>query len=181
MQLAFNEAKAAQIAAVLLKLRGGPMSYVKLIKLMYLVDRAALLRWGRPISSDSYVSMNKGPVLSKTYDLLTDGVQPGTPCVWGEFISPPENYEVALLKDAPTDELSPIELDLIGEIFAEHGRKTRWEIVEWMHDNLPEWTNPEGTSVPIGYRDILRAGKKSEVEIAAIEDELTHLANLVIR
>ena len=176
MQVPFNEAKATQTAALLLRLRGAPMSYMKLIKLMYLVDREALLRWGRPISTDSYVSMNKGPVLSKTYDLITDGIAPGTDSVWAQFISAPANREVSLLKETPTEELSRAEQELIQEVFAHHGRKSRWEIVDWMHDNLPEWTNPEGTSIPITYGDILRAGKKSEVEIAAIEDELKHLA-----
>jgi uncharacterized phage-associated protein len=183
MHLQFNEAKATQVAALLLRLRGARMSYMKLMKLMYLVDREALLRWGRPVSTDTYVSMNRGPVLSKTYDLITDGVQPGSPSVWAESISAAQNYEVGLLKDVPTDELSRVERDLIEEVFARYGRMSRWEIVEWMHANLPEWTNPEGTSVPIEFKDILRAGKKSEVEIAAIEDELRHLAfvSLVIR
>ena len=44
MKLRFNEAKAAQAAARLLKLRGGRMSFLKLIKLLYIVDREALLR-----------------------------------------------------------------------------------------------------------------------------------------
>lgn len=183
MQPQFNEAKATQVAASLLRLRGAPMSYMKLIKLMYLVDREALLRWGRPVSTDTYVSMNRGPVLSKTYDLITDGAQPGSESAWSESISVPQNYEVSLLKDVPTDELSKAERLLIEEIFAHFGRMSRWELVEWMHANLPEWTNPEGTSIPIEIADILRAGKKSEVEIAAIEDELRHLAviGLVIR
>jgi uncharacterized phage-associated protein len=176
MRLRFNEAKATQLAGALLSLRGGSMSYLKLIKLMYLVDREALLRWGRPVSTDSYVSMNKGPVLSATYDLMTDGPTPGTKSVWAEFISAPENYNVRLLKDPLTDELSRAEKQLIEDIFAQHGKKSRWEIVDWMHENLREWTNPEGTSLPIEMRDILVAGHKSQVEIAAIEDELRHLA-----
>ena len=32
------------------------MSYMKLIKLLYLADREALARWGRPITTDQYVS-----------------------------------------------------------------------------------------------------------------------------
>ena len=39
-------------------MRGGKMSYMKLLKLLYLVDREALLRWGRPVSTDRYVSMD---------------------------------------------------------------------------------------------------------------------------
>ena len=34
------------------------MSYMKLLKLLHLVDREALLRWGRPVSTDRYVSMD---------------------------------------------------------------------------------------------------------------------------
>jgi len=57
MKPGFNEAKATQAAALLLKLRGGRMNYMKLIKLLYLVDRTALIRWGRPVTFDSYCSM----------------------------------------------------------------------------------------------------------------------------
>jgi uncharacterized phage-associated protein len=70
MKLLFNEAKATQAAARLLKLRGGSMSYIKLMKLLYLADREALIRWGRPITTDRYVSMDNGPVLSRIYNLI---------------------------------------------------------------------------------------------------------------
>jgi len=72
VHLPFNERKATEAAARLLKLRGGTMSYMKLIKLLYLADREALLRWGRPISTDRYVSMDRGPVLSHVLNLVTD-------------------------------------------------------------------------------------------------------------
>ena len=53
------------------------MSYMKLIKLLYLADREALLRWGRPITFDAYVSMDRGPVLSSVLDLINGGTAPG--------------------------------------------------------------------------------------------------------
>ncbi len=71
MRLRFNERKATQAAAHLLKLRGGEMSFMKLINLLYLADRSALLQWVRPITTDSYVSMDRGPVLSRVLDLAT--------------------------------------------------------------------------------------------------------------
>jgi hypothetical protein len=52
MVLRFNERRATEAAARFLKLRGGKMSYLKLIKLLYLLDREALLRWGRPVTTD---------------------------------------------------------------------------------------------------------------------------------
>ena len=48
-------------AARLLKLHGAAMPYLKLIKLLYLADRQALLELGRPISCDLFVSMPHGP------------------------------------------------------------------------------------------------------------------------
>jgi uncharacterized phage-associated protein len=69
VRLRFNEAKATEAACLLLRLRGGKMSYIKLIKLLYLLDRTSLLRWGRPVTTDRYVSMDQGPVVSQVYNL----------------------------------------------------------------------------------------------------------------
>ena len=175
MRLRFNEAKATQAAGRLLQLRGGRMHYLKLIKLLYLVDREALLRWGRPVTTDQFVSMDKGPVVSRIYSLIREEPEPGETSVWRRYISEPQNYEVALLGEAPADELSRAEEDLIAEVFAEHGHKSRWELVRLTHD-LPEWRDPEGSAVPIEYSDILRAAHRTPVEIAAIEAELQGLA-----
>ncbi|MGH9424894.1 MAG: Panacea domain-containing protein [Terriglobia bacterium] len=150
------------------------MSYMKLIKLLYIVDRTALLRWGRPVTTDSHVSMDRGPVLSRVRDLATDGEDPGTPTIWSKHISEPANYEIHLQSQPGRDELSDAEWSLIDEVFKEHGRKSRWELVDWTH-KLPEWKDPHGSAIPITYRDILRAGNKTEVEIAAILDELESL------
>ena len=173
-QLRFNERKATQVAAQFLRLRGGRMSYMKLVKLMYLADREALLRWGRPISTDRYVSRDKGPVLSRTLDLATDGDDPSRPSIWAEQIGEPVSYEVALKADPGSDELSEAEIALLDEIFKIHGRKSRWDLVELTHQ-LPEWVDPEGRAIPLSYRDVLKAGGKSDLEIAAIESELSEL------
>lgn len=175
MRLQFNETKAVQAAAHLLKLRGGRMSYMKLIKLLYLADRTALLGWGRPITTDCYVSMDRGPVLSRVLDLATDGDEPTGPSIWSRYISEPANYEVALKSDPGRDELSDAELNVLEEVFKEHGKKSRWELVDFTH-RLPEWKNPQGGAIPISVRDILKAAGKTEIEIAAIEDELEGLA-----
>jgi uncharacterized phage-associated protein len=151
------------------------MSYMKLIKLLYLADRAALLQWGRPITTDSYVSMDRGPVLSRVLDLATDEELPGHASVWAGHITEPAHYSVRLRKDPGDDELSEAETQLLDQIFQQHGRKTRWELVDLTH-KLPEWKNPQGSAIPIQYRDILKAAGKTDIEIAAVEDELEGLA-----
>lgn len=77
MVLRFNERRATEAAARFRKLRGNRMSYLKLIKLLYLLDREALLRWGRPVTTDRYVSMDNGPVVSRVYDLIREEPAPG--------------------------------------------------------------------------------------------------------
>jgi uncharacterized phage-associated protein len=52
LNLSFDESKATEAAAFLLSRSDQTMNYMKLIKLLYLTDREALIRWGRPISTD---------------------------------------------------------------------------------------------------------------------------------
>ena len=56
-----------------------------------------------------------------------------------------------------------------------YGKMNRWDLVNLSHQ-FPEWRNPEGSALPISYEDILRAGNKSEEDIAATEAELDSLA-----
>lgn len=82
---------------------------------------------------------------------------------------------MTLTAEPSTDELSPAEASLIEEIFEKYGRMRRWDLVDLSH-GLAEWQDPQGSAIPIEYRDILRAGKKTPSEIAAIEAELEALA-----
>lgn len=175
MVLRFNERRATEAAARFLKLRGGRMSYLKLIKMLYFLDREALLRWGRPVTTDRYVSMGNGPVVSRIYDLIREEPAPGTESIWRNYISAPQGWEVALLAEPEPSELSRAEEALIDEIYATYGNMTRWDLVRVSHE-LPEWQDPNGSAIPIQYRDILRAGNKTETEVAAVEAELESLA-----
>jgi uncharacterized phage-associated protein len=174
MHLQFDESKATQVAAYFLQLRGGQMHYVKLIKLMYLADREALLRWGAPITRDRYVSMDNGPVLSRVLNLITeDRAKP----VWSQFISAPlGEYEVRLLQAAPTDLLSRAEENLMREIFEQYGHRNRWDLIHNVMHKLPEWQNPNNSAIPIQIREILKASGESEEEIRAVLRELHSFA-----
>lgn len=159
----FSDRKTTQIVAQLLVRRAAPMSYLKIIKLLYYLDREAFRKWGHPVSYDDFYSMKEGQILSRTLDLVNnDGLPPGEeePTYWQKHISPPANYEVNLLTDeAPDDELSDAEIDLIDEIWNMHGHKTRWELRD-EHHKLPEYV--ETTSrVATSYEMILEKMGKS--------------------
>lgn len=171
MTVLFNEAKATQAAARLLTLRGGRMSCIKLVKLLYLADREALLRLSLPITSDRFVSLDIGPVVGRIYELVRGEPAPNSAHIWRRYISDPDHYEVHLLADPGTSELRARELSLIEEIFEQHGRLDRWSLVEYTRA-LPEWRYPNGSALPIEYRDILKPAGKAEAEISRIEEAL---------
>jgi uncharacterized phage-associated protein len=170
MALRFDEAKATQAAAFFLRLRGGQMHYIKLIKLLYLADREALIRWGLPFTTDRHVSMDNGPVVSRILNLITeDRPKP----VWSEYISAPlGEYEVRLLKEAPRDLLSRAEEKLMTEIFEQYGHLNRWDLIDNVMHKLPEWRNPCGTSIPITIREILEAAGAEDHDIRAVVKEI---------
>jgi len=171
----FNEAKAAQCAAAFLKLsRTGRIDHVKLVRLMYLVDRQALLDWGYPVTTDQFVFTTSGPILTRVNTLITEGSL--TPPTWSEYISQlkgsPPDLEVELrLPDAPTGELSMAEEQLIAQVFSAHSSKTKWQLIEFTK-GLPEWVDPQGSAIPCSYSDLLKANGKTAPEIAAIMEDL---------
>lgn len=171
MRLRFNEAKAAQAAAILLRLRGGRMKYLKLIKLLYISDREALARWGKPITTDHYVSMKEGPVVSNIYNLIGSEPMPSEQSVWHKHIKTVADFDVELVGEPSNDELSQAEEDLLQEVFKAHGHKNRWIIVDETH-KFPEWKNPGTSSIPITYRDVLKAVKHTDEDVSSTLEEL---------
>lgn len=164
----FDEEKVTEAAALLLALRGGQMHYIKLLKLLYIADREAFGEWGIPVSNDNYVSMDNGPVLSQTYNLVKDGGR-----VWSEYISAPfGDYEIKLTGDPPKGKkLSRAEENILRRVFEEHGNKNRWDLVDHVH-KFPEWRNPHGSSITIQVEEILQALNESPESIRAIVSEL---------
>lgn len=163
MVLRFNERRATEAAARFLKLRGGRMSYLKLIKLLYLLDREALLQWGRPVTTDRYIAMDNGPVVSRIYDLIREESAPGADPIWRHYISAPQEWEVTLLAEPETEELSRAEKALIEEIFTKFGSMNRWDLVRISHD-LPEWQDPRGSAIPIQYRTYCAPGTRQRAK-----------------
>lgn len=168
----FNEYKAAQMAAFFLEKRGGRMSHLKLMKLLYLADRESLARFGVPISGDSAVAMPHGPVLSMTLDLM-DGNVSSLRDGWDAWISTKENHEVSLAQPlesrAALDELSDNDLSVLETVWDRFGHMDRWAIRDYTHDHCPEWRDPQGSSFPIGYDEIFRALGRSAEQSAELK------------
>lgn len=174
MRFRFDERKATQAAAHLLRRHGGTLNYMVLIKLLYLADRRSLLACGRPITGDRMVAMPKGPVLSGVLDFVTWGPVKRSP--WFDLISEPQGHDVKLKADpGKTDQLSDFEVSVLDEVDADFGSMDRWDLIKLLHRTLPEWTDPEGSSYTIDPAQILRAESRSEQEITRLQAEAEHL------
>ena len=153
--------------ARLIQQSGGPIDYLRMIKLVYLADRESIKKIGLPIVGGTYYSMNKGPAVSEVMDFVRDRTAPG----WKHSISFRLGNEIRLATESPdSDWLSPFEIEVLDSVVGEHRGRTTLELVDWCHKNCAEYREvATGRRVPIPVEDILRAlGKKT----AAIKNAL---------
>ena len=173
----FHPEKAVEAAAVLLKLHGGPMKHLGLLKMLYIADRVALEQMEQPITGDRYVSMNYGPVLSGVYDLIKGNPVGNALPVWSQYISFRAENHVSLLSDPGKEDLCEEEEEIIEQVYKDFGHLDPFDVAEWTHD-FPEWQNPHGSRIPILVEDVLKNVGKSAEEIEEIRRETDREAYL---
>jgi len=177
IQFQFSPEKAVEAAAILLKLHGGPMKYLGLLKMLYIVDRVALERMEQPITGDCYVSMDYGPVLSCVYDLIKGKTVGNALALWSVSIASCPKKQVYLRNDPGKQHLCEAEEEILEEVYQKFGHVDPFEVADWTH-GLPEWKNPHGLMIPIAVNDVLHYLGKTDLEIQAIAEEAAREAYL---
>jgi uncharacterized phage-associated protein len=182
--MTFNARKAAQIIAFFITKSGGTsIDVLKAIKLVYLGDRQSIADYGFPITDDSHVSMPHGPVNSKTYRHV-NGEYDLDACGWSEFLEDRANHQIASKRQFEVDdfdELSDADIQALSKVWEGFGHMNKWQIRDWTHDrkNLPEWEDPNGSSLAIPLERILTILQiENSDEHASIVDEYRHLDKL---
>ena len=149
---------AGQMAAWFLDKEQDPMPHLKLMKLLYIVERTSLQKNGYPVLGDKLFSMDHGPVLSITLDYMKgEFVSPDNG--WDKWVSPIQNHEVSLAKKYNPEDLnllSDATLEILAEVWDKFGHMDQWQIRNYTHD-FPEWQDPEGSSQIIAYKELLDA------------------------
>ncbi|MFC5760329.1 Panacea domain-containing protein [Rhizobium sp. GCM10022189] len=160
--MSYEPRKAAQlIASLILKSGGRSLNVLKVVKLVYLVDRESIRRFGFPILDENRYSMPHGPVNSTTYRHIQGEYQDD--CGWSDFLEDRANHGIALVNNnisvEDLDELSEADLECVDAVWERFGAMTQWQLVDWTHDprNVPEWEDPDGGSVIIPLQRILNA------------------------
>src|SRR5258708_25135951 len=94
----FDAKKAAEAASVILRLSGGQRNYMELVKLLYLADREALIRFGYPITGDRFAALPHGLVLSRILNLIRLGPGDEADASWFDMVLAPIAYDVKSLR-----------------------------------------------------------------------------------
>ncbi len=109
----------------------------KIFKLIYFADRQHLADWGRPITGDTYIAMEAGPVPSRLYDMLKivrgDSYLPDTEGL-GQYFQVENWMYVKPLHDADLNKLSANEQEALSESISKYATLSYDEIKEKSHD-----------------------------------------------
>ncbi|WP_373088202.1 Panacea domain-containing protein [Sneathiella sp.] len=173
----YNPRKAAHAAAYFAIQSGGQIKVLKLVKLLYLAEREYMDRFDDPMFYDKFVSMDHGPVPSITLNLINGLINSDE---WSEFIANRgSNYDIGLSSDEihleSLDELSEADEAILGDLWKQFGHMDRFELVDHMHKNCPEWEDPDGSSTPISHELVYKFLKKENAHELS-NDVATHRA-----
>lgn len=173
----YDELKAAQTTAMLLKLNGGKENLLKLVKLLYAIERESLKRWGCPFTYDKLVSMPHGQVVSNTYNHIRETQTTG---VWGGCFKTTKRggeKTVHLLGDCGIGKLSRADILLIAEIYEANKGKSPQDLEHEHHDPkiTPEYIETR-SSIKTDYSRLLAVLGKTSTEIDSFSDELKEVA-----
>lgn len=174
----YNARKAAQVAARFTQLQGGTINVLKLAKLLYLAERAAVRDLDRPILNDTYASMDNGPVTSQTIRYVRNEVPNND---WAEYFRGRYRNDIALVRSELTrddlDELSASEWAIIDGVWNEFGHMDRFVLADLTHKICPEWEDPYGSSYPIPITRMLNYLGK---DVEAVEADLRERESIAI-
>ena len=173
----YNSKKSAHTAMEFIRLAGGRLDVLSLLKFMYLADRASFEQFGYPITYDRYFSLPFGPIPSQVYD-NTKGVVRRDDHFWERLIVREEGNSLSVREYEDPVSLSEINLTIIRETFRVHRPYIGGQFIDHVHEICPEWEDPNGSSKPISVESILRAVGVSEESTQHILDNMTERALL---
>ena len=180
LEFPFNEAKALEATAEILRLAGGILDRFHVVKCISLAERTSLARRERPICGGQYASMPHGPVPKTVYAKIT-GYSPG----WERWIGPGDGDYIRLRQDVPARQFSESETAILRETFSAYGTMPFPALWKLVHDpqQFPEYRDPAATGGEsrLEVEEILAAVGRTPEDIERIrrdvadEDEIDRL------
>ena len=145
----------------------------KIFKIIYFADRQHLADWGRPITGDTYIAMEAGPVPSRLYDMLKivrgDSYMSDSEGL-GRYFQVENWMYVNPLQDADLNKLSANEQEALSEAINKYSSLSYDEIKEKSHDVA--WRST-ARDFSISWDNIAREAGLDEVEVACLQEYST--------
>jgi uncharacterized phage-associated protein len=169
MHQKFNSEKTIEAAAVIARYEGKRISRLRLLKLLYIADRLAIKRRGRPLLGSKSVAMDHGPLHSDIYDMIK-GEHPSSPR-WSRFFTTIGKRDLRLTREPENLSLSRSEIDLLNQTAEQYSELNDWQLSELTHE-FPEWNAAYsgGTSRPIELEDIIKAVDRGDDLESIVQD-----------
>ena len=172
MQVQFDKEKSLN-ALLYVANRVQRKDFHKIFKIIYFADRQHLADWGRPITGDTYIAMEAGPVPSRLYDMLKivrgDSYLPDMEGL-GKYFQVENWMYVRPLQDADLNKLSANEQEAMSEAIEKYAALSYDEIKEKSHDVA--WRST-ARDFSISWDNIAREAGLDEVEVACLRDYST--------
>ena len=167
----FNQVKMTEAAAVLLNTtEPRRMSYLRLLKLLYLANRTSIAETGFPIAGDTVYAMKNGPVLSRTLDCIKNN-DPAA-AAWSEIIARSGDWDLVLRQDPGVMHLGRSEVEWLRQVAEQYRELDDWELVEFVHElaeykkNRPPRQGSRQHISPLDMLDAVGMGDEAEQILA---------------
>ncbi len=139
----FDHKKATQAINFFARKEGGQIDKIKVIKLIWLVDRYHIRKYGRPIVNDVYFAMPYGPVASSVADLAGFNeiqISEEEKKYLDKYLTLKtfRKHGIFSVKDVDADVFSDSEIEALEKIYQEYGGLKPFDLVELSHE-FPEW------------------------------------------
>lgn len=145
MHFEYDRDKAEQVALWLLNRHGGKLDRIKLIKLIFIADRAHLAKYGRPVVGGRYAAMPHGPVASEFYN---DIKEENFEHIGGQ------GYSVIAAGMADEDYLSETDVEVLTLVDRQYGSWDTFRLRDFTHKRAWEKNYPGGgSSRTLPYED----------------------------
>ena len=174
LHFTFDFHKSLQASALAMRLHGGTVAMMRLLKILYIADRELLAETGSTLTGDIAYAMKNGPVLSSIYNLAK--LQSAHSEIWDSLILKKGIY-LSLKKDPGRGKLSTCDINKVQQLCKKYEESDDEDLSQLTHE-FEEWkkafdpSNP-GSSYRMSWEDALAAQGKSDLidEIKAELDE----------
>ncbi len=154
---------------------------LKAAKLLYLVDKHHLVRYGRPILGDCYFRLDKGPIPSRSLDIMGDAIgmdkvnipTPNRDAFISKLKTTDHKYPRFQQKEAPDlSVFSSSEIESLKETLHKYGKLSSSKLITLTHKDAT-WQETE-QNAEIDYRLFFKntpSARKEALELMELSQE----------